>query len=252
MYSVVLGWETQVKDEVECCLIHTAGSKAAEPSTTIQRRPWNSLYRKKRKLIKSVLPPSEASNSVPKKGSILAPLVQIECREAEEGCGNDDLIIHSDAAQVELILPNLLFREESDQHDSWQYLFFRYRADLGDDQWSAAKRGDLDALKGFVDIDWTEEDDFGNTPLYYACHSGAARDIQTVKFLLEKWPGRLPPEIEFRCKMNAVNHVVVALLKNPNDASSLISAKKVLDVYDDDGCSLDGWNIFAEDDCEEF
>jgi hypothetical protein len=251
IYSVVLGWETQVKDEVECCLIHTTDSKAAEPSATIQRLSWNSFERKKRKLKKSSSPSTETTSSLRIKDSILAPLVQIECRDAEELGGRDDLIIHSDAAEVELILPNLLFREESGQHDSWQYLFYRYRADIEDDQWNAAKRGDLEALKGFVDIDWTEVDDFGNTPLYYACHSGAARDIQTVKFLIEKWPGKLPPVIENRCKTNAVNHAVIAILKNPHDPSAIVSVKnKDFDLYND-SCMLEGWNIFAEDECED-
>ena len=73
-----------------------------------------------------------------------------------------------------------------------------------------------------------------------------------MKFLIEKWPGQLPPAIESRCKTNAVNHAVTALLKNPHDPSALVYAKnKEIDLYTD-GCILDGWNIFAEDECEDY
>ena len=188
--------------------------------------------------------------------SLVGPLVQIDCRDATEEADEwrdkgDDLIIHGDTYQVELILPHVLFREEAEKHDRWHHLFLSYKINYDDDQWAAAKRGDLEALKAFTGIDWTEEDDFESTPLYYGCHSGAARDIMVVKYLLDVWPGQVAPEIAERCKKNAINARVVRLLENTNDASILTPVAESDDFFYENSC-VGGWNIFEEEECDDY
>lgn len=84
-----------------------------------------------------------------------------------------------------------------------------------DDPWRAAKRGDLVALKQFHctgKVDWLAKDEFQNTPLYYACQSGAINDIMVVPFLL--WVSQLNDDkILEKCSKIAVNKKVRIILK---------------------------------------
>ena len=83
-----------------------------------------------------------------------------------------------------------------------------------EDPWNAAKRGDLQALYSCnYTVDWTREDEFNSPPLYYACHSGAAVNLEVVRFLLQVYPTRLPAVLFERCRKNAINVNVVKLLE---------------------------------------
>jgi hypothetical protein len=86
--------------------------------------------------------------------------------------------------------------------------------DHEEDPWNYAKSGDLQALRSckYV-VDWTREDEFNSPPLYYACHSGAAVNLEVVRFLLQMYPTRLPPDLFDRCRKNAINSNVVKLLE---------------------------------------
>ncbi|KAG7360015.1 adenylate cyclase associated (CAP) C terminal-domain containing protein [Nitzschia inconspicua] len=82
----------------------------------------------------------------------------------------------------------------------------------GDTIWRAAKRGDLNALKRFHSeskVDWAATDQFGNSPLYYACHSGAIVDINVVHFLLWVTPIQ---EVDFEACKNRKNKRVMKIL----------------------------------------
>eukprot|EP00934_Nitzschia_sp_Nitz4_P007155 Nitzschia sp. Nitz4//scaffold144_size56818//1877//2980//NITZ4_006526-RA/size56818-processed-gene-0.75-mRNA-1//-1//CDS//3329536483//7145//frame0 len=96
----------------------------------------------------------------------------------------------------------------------------------GDDPWSAARRGDLQALEQRWKNrhDWTLEDRNGNTPLYYACQSGGARDLRVVLFLLKQWPStqHIPEPIMESCQMDAANEFVAELLRFPDQAERII------------------------------
>jgi hypothetical protein len=84
----------------------------------------------------------------------------------------------------------------------------------GDTIWRAAKRGDLTALKGFHSqgpVDWAAKDQFGNTPLFYACHSGAIVDINVVHFLLWVTPIQ---ELELEKCKNRKNKAVMKILND--------------------------------------
>ena len=61
-----------------------------------------------------------------------------------------------------------------------------------DDQWAAAKRGDLAALKQLAGVDRTKEDRFESMALHYVCHLGAACDISVMQYLIQAWPGQNP------------------------------------------------------------
>ena len=83
-----------------------------------------------------------------------------------------------------------------------------------DDPWKAAKRGDLKALKKFHKkrkFDWSLEDQFYHTPLYYACHSGAIVNIDVVPFLLAVTPDTGGVLIE-KCRDSAINKHVIDIL----------------------------------------
>jgi hypothetical protein len=86
-----------------------------------------------------------------------------------------------------------------------------------DDPWKAAKRGDLNALqkfhakKGSGGVNWSAEDQYHRTPLYYACHSGALVDIKVVSFLLQVTPNT--PSLLENCRTNAINKQVIQLLE---------------------------------------
>jgi hypothetical protein len=187
----------------------------------------------------------------------LGPLVQVEFREATEDAdqqlqSEDDLIIHGDSSQIELILPHVLFCEAPRVRDRWQYFFWSYQVDFDDDPWAAAKRGDLQALRSFTGTDWTKTDDFESTPLYYACHSGAATDIMVVKHLLDVWPGPIPLEVLSRCKKNAINSSVVQLLVDSNNLNALAAAREKPDCFSGNSYFLEGWNIFEEEECSDY
>lgn len=90
-----------------------------------------------------------------------------------------------------------------------------------DSPWLAAKRGDLMALQRFESIgqvDWMEKDKRGCPPLYYACRSGAANDMEAVRFLLQIWPTLdIPADVAERCKKNALDMTVVRLLESADN-----------------------------------
>ena len=262
-YSVVLGWQTRANEEIECCLIHTTEVKAVKPTAVTKsliRNPFRKSNKRQRLLSikggQSVDPALSSDQQPP----ILGPLIQIDCRDSSDEADldsreEDDLIIHGDTSQIELVLPQVLFQEESQiRDDRWQYLFLSYKVHFEDDPWIAAKRGDLEALKAFGNrIDWTQVDDFECTPLYYACHSGAARDVMVVKYLLDMWPGKIPSEILTRCKKNAINLSVIKLLENPNDANILLAREKKPDCFTSPSSYfLDGWNIFEEEESGDY
>jgi hypothetical protein len=109
-----------------------------------------------------------------------------------------------------------------------------------DDPWLAAKRGDIDAIQQWItdkkDWDWSQVDDFGNTALFYACHSGAAMNIAIVKVLLDRWPvNQIPEDVMDRCKLNAINRSVVKMLENPDLADDIIVAALSDLVLNEDG-----------------
>lgn len=259
-YSVVLGWQTRANDEIECCLIHTTTTKAAKPITVTKSLIFlNNVRMNKRK--RSCVPikaciDATAITDDDQRSPILGPLVQIECRDATDDADQhqlqreDDLIIHGDTSQIELILPHVLFRGAPPIRDQWHYFFWSYQVDFDDDPWAAAKRGDLQALQSFAGIDWTKTDDFESTPLYYACHSGAATDILVVKYLLDVWPGPISPEVLSRCKKNAINSSVVQLLADSKNSSALAARREKPDCFSGSSFFLEGWNIFEEE--EEF
>lgn len=95
-----------------------------------------------------------------------------------------------------------------------------------DDPWSAAYRGDLQALEQRWKHrhDWTLEDEHGHTPLYYACQAGGDKDLRVVLFLLQQWPSHLhiPDSVLESCKMDAVNEYVAELLRDPGQAEQII------------------------------
>ena len=253
-YSVVLGWQTRANDEIECCLIHTTPTKDVKPTTLTKSLFLNSFRMSKRKRacvpIETSVDAAAVTNDN-RPAPILGPLVQIECRDATEDADqvirDDDLIIHGDTSQIEMVLPHVLFRDASHVRDRWQYFFLSYEVDFDDDPWAAAKRGDLQALKSFNGVDWTKTDDFESTPLYYACHSGAAADIMVVKYLLDVWPGTIPVEVLMRCKKNAINSNVARLLENSDNSNELFARRDSTDCFSGSNYFLEGWNIFEEE-----
>ena len=93
-------------------------------------------------------------------------------------------------------------------------LFDVVENDKKDDPWKAAKRGDLKALMKFhksKKFNWTKEDQYHHTPLYYACHSGAIVNIDVVPFLLEVTPDNGGVLIE-KCRESAINRHVIEIL----------------------------------------
>jgi hypothetical protein len=130
-----------------------------------------------------------------------------------------------------------------------------------DDQWRAAKRGDLKALQSFAsrdNFDVTLEDDFGCTALYYGCHSGAitAWGLELVLFLLEKWPtAMIPKPILERCRKNAINRDVVRLLDGDKDLIDYVKSRRsTLDrlSMDEDEDSFSGTClVFERDSADE-
>jgi hypothetical protein len=122
------------------------------------------------------------------------------------------------------IMPSPVSEENSHGSDTREKIH-ETDTTLDDDPWCAAKRGDVDAIqKWTIDKahDWSQKDAFGNTALFYACHSGAAIDITIVKQLLDQWPvDQIPADVLDRCKLNAINTSVIQMLKNPADAEKI-------------------------------
>eukprot|EP00545_Synedropsis_sp_CCMP1620_P003648 CAMPEP_0119006982 /NCGR_PEP_ID=MMETSP1176-20130426/2682_1 /TAXON_ID=265551 /ORGANISM="Synedropsis recta cf, Strain CCMP1620" /LENGTH=276 /DNA_ID=CAMNT_0006959025 /DNA_START=8 /DNA_END=838 /DNA_ORIENTATION=- len=261
--SVVLGWPSENNENIECCAITKTipkcGPSPSSISAATNSEGRRSMFRKKRK----EQPVMEVDRSAHKYQRDLLydqhhsafsvdSLVRIDCRNANDEPDNlkddiDNNEPHVDPWQVELILPHVLFKTE-EHNGNWLALFPRYMLDYNDDQWAAAKRGDLKALETFMGIDWTKEDPFESTPLYYACHSGAARDIRVVRYLLDHWPGEVPVDVLSRCKKNAINASTVRMLESPEDSDigTTIVAVTSEDFFNDDDC-FGSWNIFEED-----
>jgi hypothetical protein len=131
-YSVVLGWHTRANEEIECCLIHTTEVKAMKPTAVTKsliRNPFRKSNKRQRLLSFDDGQSVRSAASSDQQPPILGPLIQIDCRESSEEADldsreEDDLIIHGDASQIELVLPQVFFlREESNIRDRWQYLF---------------------------------------------------------------------------------------------------------------------------------
>lgn len=105
-------------------------------------------------------------------------------------------------------------------------LLMKHFGGENDSPWLAAKRGDLNALENRWKHrhDWTLEDEHGNTPLYYACRYGGAKNLRLVLFLLQQWPStqHIPPMLLHRCKQDAANIYVQELLINPCHAEMII------------------------------
>lgn len=80
-----------------------------------------------------------------------------------------------------------------------------------------AKSGSLKSIKKFnnvrvEDYDWTVNDPFDSTPLYYACHSGACKgDIELVTYLLGL--GEYGEDVIERCYVNAISEDVKRVLR---------------------------------------
>lgn len=238
-------------DEIECCVVpDDTKVVGTSPRAT---RGGDRIKRMSRK------PPSgrkrdySSLDTVTLEALRLESLVQIDCKD-EQWSGEYSEVV-ADASQVELILPKLLYRNESSKDvDRWHSLFpgYDYEINCEDDQWGAAKRGDLEALKQLTGVDWTKEDRFENTALYYACLSGAVRDLEVVQYLIQAWPGQIPALIVDRCKKVAINASVVRLLENPNEEVTLTvkQEKQENDIFNDSLNCLAGWNIFQEEEME--
>eukprot|EP00978_Attheya_sp_CCMP212_P015832 scaffold40973_cov50-Attheya_sp.AAC.1 len=157
-------------------------------------------------------------------------------------CDSDDITIHS--------LDSASFIDGEEQK-GYEILFVEKVQINDDDPWTAAKRGDFDALVRFMNhdssegiIDWTREDDFGNVPLYYACHTGASAGksgLKSVEMLIDLWPGSLPKDIFDRCKKNAINLKVADLLDRSLHRAHEVKYEKL------DWMSLSSCNSISSD-----
>mmetsp|Transcript_17222 Transcript_17222/g.37377 ORF Transcript_17222/g.37377 Transcript_17222/m.37377 type:complete len:340 (-) Transcript_17222:70-1089(-) len=99
---------------------------------------------------------------------------------------------------------------------------------LASNHWDAAKKGDYATLSYMVCHDdaniWTQKDQFGHVPLYYACTSYSKRGdglafgkygLESVQLLVSVWPRHLdlPRELLERCSMrDAIHEDVVEVL----------------------------------------
>ena len=95
-----------------------------------------------------------------------------------------------------------------------------------------SKTGDLKSLQQFAiknpTYNWNTTNDFDCCPLYYACHSGAAININVVSFLLEvRDGGRLsvPEKTMDHCRINSISLKVRDILdgktiKEENDINA--------------------------------
>lgn len=126
-------------------------------------------------------------------------------------------------------------------------LLLKHFGGENDSPWLAAKRGDLNALENRWKHrhDWTLEDEHGNTPLYYACRYGGAKNLRVILFLLQQWPStqHIPPMLLHRCKQDAANIYVQELLINPCHAEMIIN--------DFEKCSIQEKLLDNDQDAEE-
>jgi len=99
---------------------------------------------------------------------------------------------------------------------------------LASNHWEAAKKGDFATLSYMVNHDdsniWTQKDEYGHVPLYYACTSYSKRGdglafgkygLESVQLLVSVWPRHvdLPRELLERCSMrDAIHEDVVEVL----------------------------------------
>ena len=165
-------------------------------------------------------------------------LIMVECTEPIFEDDRDDFICeirNNDCGHgVECILPSIEYKKEDEDmpYDEFSALLIpgyqdtenTFEAEVNphqevedtDDPWSAAKRGDLRALMKYGENghNWKLEDAHECTPLYYACHSGAAspQGIPALRYLLDQWTEQIPSHVFERCRTNAINHNVVRLL----------------------------------------
>ncbi len=142
-------------------------------------------------------------------------------------------------------------------------LLMKHFGGENDSPWLAARRGDMNALESRWKHrhDWTLQDEHGNTPLYYGCRYGGAKNLRVVLFLLQQWPSTLhiPPLLMNRCKEEAANIYVHEILINPCHAEIIIRDYEEnfsqRERHDDDNGSEDEctggsalYNIFEDDD----
>jgi hypothetical protein len=297
--SVVLGWQSsQEQVAFECCAVpklkylDDSLSCTSEPSTVVilpkkeaRKGLMRFFARQSRKENNQCLLKAEEDISIP--NTLMGSLINVECTEPIFEDDRDNYICetreHDDVGHgVECILPSIEFQKGNNPlpFEGSTLLFIpdyqgsespsgintcqQEEEDL-DDPFSAAKRGDLHALMRYTEKghDWKCEDDKQCTPLYYACHSGAAKPkgILTVQYLLEQWTGQIPNHVFERCRMNAINHKVVKLLDatkgslcgmevDTKSKPKLMAGMFPLDMFGDDGWGsnlLYGENIDDED-----
>ncbi|KAG7350978.1 hypothetical protein IV203_010338 [Nitzschia inconspicua] len=133
-----------------------------------------------------------------------------------------------------------------------------------DDPWSAAKRGDVHAIQKWTNdesYDWSQKDEFGNTALFYACHSGAATNIAIVKQILDQWPlEEIPADVFDRCKLNAINSSVIRMLKHPEEAEKIVfsdmskrecNQDELILKEDDESLHLSKWLLYDVEEGDE-
>ena len=249
--SVVLGWQSsQERVAFECCAvpklqsIDDSLSFASERSTVVcvpkkeARRGLRRFFARqsRKRNIECILKADDEDQSP--NNTLIGSLINVECTEPIFEDDRDNYICETRENDgvghgVECILPSIEFKKRNDplpfegyttlvisdyqgnQSLSESHSCHEEEEDF-DDPFSAAKRGDLNALMRFADKghDWKCEDDKQCTPLYYACHSGAAAQngILTVQYLLDQWTGQIPNQVFDRCRMNAINLKVVKLL----------------------------------------
>jgi hypothetical protein len=256
--------------------------EASPPAKTQQKRKRRgliSLFRGRARKEKEQPSPTDAPSDLQGKntGVFMESLISVEYKEPIFEDGRDDYICearnHGIGNGVECILPSIEYQKEDDAlpFDVYTSLFipgyqdketFEVKTDQQEkeedpgDPWSAAKKGDLVALMryGHEGHNWKLEDAYQCTPLYYACHSGAAlpKGIPALRFLLEQWPGHIPDDIFDRCKKNAINRDVVKLLQSTRgELCGVIVDTTPSSTLDTAGCTTHGdvlaCDLFGDD-----
>ncbi|KAL7492980.1 hypothetical protein ACHAWT_002127 [Skeletonema menzelii] len=113
------------------------------------------------------------------------------------------------------------FDENPDQSDLDNLAFQSY---LFTNPWDAAKAGDYATLNYIVknedesDNVWTNKDESGNVPLYYACVFGGNYGkwgLESVKLMLNVWPeGDIPNDLLKLCLKETENKAVKKVLRD--------------------------------------
>lgn len=103
--------------------------------------------------------------------------------------------------------------------------------------WDAAKRGDYATLTYIANHDdaniWTQKDEFGQVPLYYACthysqwngQSFGKYGLESIKLLVEAWPNDVDfPKslLELCSKRNSIHKDVVEVLSKSNKSTNTV------------------------------